>query len=540
MKKRNVATAMAAAMMFGGVAPVVAHAEEPKAPVVKDAKDVTPDKTQDIVSNEKVVDVALANAQNVTVMPYSEVYNTQGTLTTSDDTLALNENQEILYAEGMIGNDLESTTATYLVATKMTDKEVEANKDAIKAAQTKEADYRANIEALKNLEYTKDGKTVKVYTETVKNEAIKNKDGQLERTRQVVTLTNNASNLNKFEPQVKYVFRNVKMDSNLEKPVEKLKTFDQVLNGQFGVENNTVKLNVNDKSGIIGSNGLNKLAYELSKTYNANNTDTKEKYDYSGGKVINKFITVYEKGTQNKVGEIQLMGYNKFKQDNFKGFINIPEIKDLNSLNQPELSWAKDDVLNALFNAQINGYEDHTLRLNNSVTRAEFAKMLVEMNPNLAKNDKAKENFSDVNDSDWFKPYVATLAEKGIVTGDGDGTFRPNDTITRQEAAVMIAKTTRVELGKGKLDVDRFNPITGQPYDTKTMFKDDANIAVWADGSVHEMSKDKVGVIKGYEDTTFRPENKITRAESIAMITRSASIKADQINHEPIKGANVK
>ncbi|MFR3072775.1 MAG: hypothetical protein ACLTK8_08240 [Paeniclostridium sp.] len=59
-------------------------------------------------------------------------------LTTSDDTLALNENQEILYAEGIIGNDLENKTATYLVKTKMTYKEVEANKGVIKVAQITE------------------------------------------------------------------------------------------------------------------------------------------------------------------------------------------------------------------------------------------------------------------------------------------------------------------------------------------------------------------------------------------------------------------
>lgn len=57
-------------------------------------------------------------------------------------------------------------------------------------------------------------------------------------------------------------------------------------------------------------------------------------------------------------------------------------------------------------------------------------------------------------------------------------------------------------------DVDRFNDITSQPYDTKTKFKDDASIALWSDGFVYEM--DKNNVIKGYEDNTFKPENKIS------------------------------
>ncbi|MEG1131954.1 MAG: S-layer homology domain-containing protein [Romboutsia sp.] len=535
MKKKNLATAMAAAMMFGGVAPVVAHADN-KTNVVENTENVTPDKTQDIASKDNVVDVALANAQNVTVMPYSEVYNTQGTLTTSDDKLALNENQEILYSEGMIGNDLETTTASYLVATKMTEKEAEAQKDAIKNAETTAADYRANIETLKNLTYNKDGKTVKVYTEKVENEAIKNKDGQLERTRQTVTLTNDASDVNGFAPEVKFVFRNIKMDSKIEKPVEKLETFDQVLKGQFGVKDNTVTLNVAKKDGITGSNGLNKLAYELSKTYNSDNTDTKENYVYSGGKIINKTITIYEKGTQNKVGEIVLEGYNTFKENDFKYFVNIPEMKDLSSLDQPELSWAKQDVMNALYNAQLNGYEDHTLKLNDSVTRAEFAKMLVEIK-GIDLDKKAEENFSDVNSSDWYYNYVATLAKEGIIKGDGNGTFRPNDTITRQEAAVMIAKAARISEKIDNRDVDRFNPVTGEAYDTKTNFKDDANIALWSDGSVYEMAKNNV--IKGYEDKTFKPENKITRAESVVMISRikGDTVNASNVTPEPIEVA---
>ncbi|MFR3072724.1 MAG: S-layer homology domain-containing protein [Paeniclostridium sp.] len=43
-----------------------------------------------------------------------------------------------------------------------------------------------------------------------------------------------------------------------------------------------------------------------------------------------------------------------------------------------------------------------------------------------------------MNSLDWFKPYVATLAKEFIIKGDRDGTFRPNDTITRQETVVMI------------------------------------------------------------------------------------------------------
>ncbi|MFR3072725.1 MAG: hypothetical protein ACLTK8_07980, partial [Paeniclostridium sp.] len=66
---------------------------------------------------------------------------------------------------------------------------------------------------------------------------------------------------------------------------------------QFGVKNNIVKLYVAKKSGITGSNRLNKLAYELSKTYNEKNVDKKftEAYDKTTNS-INETITIYKKG----------------------------------------------------------------------------------------------------------------------------------------------------------------------------------------------------------------------------------------------------
>lgn len=534
MKKKNLATAMAAAMMFGGVAPVVAHAAEDTNKVEK--TNITPDNTQDMAAQPIVVNEALANAENVKVMPYSEVYNTEGTLVTSDDKMNLAENQQILYAEGLLTNNLESTTVEYFVATKMTDDQIKEKQKDINDAKNKVADMKSNIEALKNLTYSKDGKAEKVYTEKVENIAVKNEDGSLASTKQMVTLTNAASDVNGFAAKVVFEFDNVKMDSKIDKPVEKLDTFDEVLKGQFGVKDNTVTLDVAKKAGITGSEGLNKLAYELSKTYNKENTETTEKYDYQGGKIINKDITVYEKGTKNIVGKIVLEGYNTFKESGYKYFVNIPEIKDLNTLEQSNLSWAKKDVMNALYNGQIKGYEDSTLKLQNSVTRAEFAKMLVEIK-GIELDKKAEENFSDVNSSDWYYNYVATLAKEGIIKGDGDGTFRPDDTITRQEAAVMIAKATRLDQGANK-DVDRFDPVTGEAYDTKTNFKDDKNIALWSDGSVYEMAKNNV--IKGYEDGTFLPENNITRAESIVMISRikdDKTVNSTTVTPEPIKGA---
>ena len=156
--------------------------------------------------------------------------------------------------------------------------------------------------------------------------------------------------------------------------------------------------------------------------------------------------------------------------------------------------------------------------MNGNVTRAEFARMLVQLRGESVKEADLKENFSDVKPSDWFYKDVATLASLGIVKGDGNGTFRPDDTITRQEAAVMIAKAIN-----GGKDVDKFDATTGKAIDTETTFTDDEAIAIWADGAVNALKEN--GVINGYNEGknkfSFKPENKITRAESIVMLNNS-------------------
>lgn len=531
MKKKNLATAMAAAMMFGGVAPVVAHADN-KVEAATDNGKLTNEEINNMDGKTYTVDVDKANAQTVKVMTYDKVYKNNGTLETKDDELALKEGQEIVYAKGTIGKTLDGTDAQYVIATKMSDDDMKKQEDAIKTAKANYEGYKANLEQLQTLTFTENGKTEKVYTinkeESKKNTGfLTNDKNEKVGSKQTIVLTNNNSDVNKYPKQITFVFNNVKMDSELvnkNDEVEGLIKFSESLKDSKFVQDFNLKGDIStiDVSNREGVSKLNKLAYELSHTYNSDNTETKSSEDYVDGK-INKTITVTEKGTKNEVGQIVLVGYDKFKADKFEGFVNISEIKDLTSLDQSDLSWAKPAVMDALYNGQLKGYEDNTLRLNGNVTRAEFARMLVQLRGTAVKEADLKENFSDVKPSDWFYKDVATLATLGIVKGDGNGTFRPDDTITRQEAAVMIAKA----INNGA-DVDRFNEKTGKAIDTDTIFTDDEAIAIWADGAVNALNKE--GVINGYNEgknkLSFKPENKITRAESIVMLNNSKACES--------------
>jgi hypothetical protein len=89
----------------------------------------------------------------------------------------------------------------------------------------------------------------------------------------------------------------------------------------------------------------------------------------------------------------------------------------------------------------INGMGDGTFAPNNNMTRAEFATIVVKA---LGLTAKANNVFTDVKAADWFAPYVGAANSYGIVNGVGDGKFNPNGTITRQEAAAMVARAARL------------------------------------------------------------------------------------------------
>ena len=78
---------------------------------------------------------------------------------------------------------------------------------------------------------------------------------------------------------------------------------------------------------------------------------------------------------------------------------------------------------------------------NDNMTRAQFATITVKA---LGLTARANNNFTDVKSSDWFAPYVGTANSYGIVNGVGDNKFNPTGTITRQEAATMVARAAKL------------------------------------------------------------------------------------------------
>ena len=222
-------------------------------------------------------------------------------------------------------------------------------------------------------------------------------------------------------------------------------------------------------------------------------------------------VNIYRKDKKVLVGQLLIVGYDTIDTNLLNKNYIIPQSNDFNG------HWAEFDIIDAMQDKYVDLTSN--FRPNESISRAEFAKIVC----NVLKSDlnnitlENEFKFSDVDKEDWYYDYIAILAKKGIINGYEDGTFKPEATITRQEAAKIIASIKGIK-------EDTYLDINGKEIhkDTVTSFADDELIPTWVDKSVNELSK--LGIIKGYKEGNemyFNPANQIQRAEALVMIQRA-------------------
>ena len=149
--------------------------------------------------------------------------------------------------------------------------------------------------------------------------------------------------------------------------------------------------------------------------------------------------------------------------------------------------------------AYVVGYPDGMVRPSGNITRAEAATIFFRLLTDDSRNQfwMTTNAYSDVNRGDWFNNAVSTLSNAGIISGYPDGTFRPNAPITRAEMSKIIALFAKLNKSE-----DRFNDIAGH----------------WAEAYIKLAAGN--GWIAGYPDGSFKPQQNITRAETMTMINR--------------------
>ncbi|MEF2246808.1 S-layer homology domain-containing protein [Paenibacillus sp. IITD108] len=196
-------------------------------------------------------------------------------------------------------------------------------------------------------------------------------------------------------------------------------------------------------------------------------------------------------------------------RDSFSKYVVLENKVSFNDIASVQ-EWAGRAIEVVAAKGAIVGKQEGVFAPRDSVTRAEFAKMLVHA-MNLL-DQSATESFNDVNDSDWFKPYVASAVKLGIINGRSADRFDPKATITRAEMATMIARALKV--------TEKMEDVKDQDA-VLSVFKDAAAIQSSLKAGVSFAVEH--GIVVGF-DGKFAPNDKSTRAQAAVMIHRTLNV----------------
>lgn len=159
--------------------------------------------------------------------------------------------------------------------------------------------------------------------------------------------------------------------------------------------------------------------------------------------------------------------------------------------------WAQTTIQKWIDEGRASGYPDGSYKPDNNVTRAEFVKMV---NGIIDFAGKGNASYTDVPATEWYYDYIGIAQEIGYISGYPGGQFGPNDYITREQAASILARIQYLD--SSATGVDKFS--------------DKSSISSWAAEAVGAASE--AGFISGYNDGSFRPSKNLTRAEAVTML----------------------
>ncbi|MFC5604812.1 S-layer homology domain-containing protein [Sporosarcina koreensis] len=164
-----------------------------------------------------------------------------------------------------------------------------------------------------------------------------------------------------------------------------------------------------------------------------------------------------------------------------------------------------DAIINLAERGIIQGFGDGTFRPGAELTRAQASKILA-LSLGLNTTNVKNPGFKDVNEKQWHYGYVVALANAGYINGFDDGTFRPDAKMTRAEISKILDLSYKLPL-EAKLD----NP-----------FVDVSNSAWYAD---HIRSLVENKVTKGRTANTYEPNANVTRAQIASFVVRSENFE---------------
>ncbi|MBM7568153.1 S-layer homology domain-containing protein [Paenibacillus sacheonensis] len=184
------------------------------------------------------------------------------------------------------------------------------------------------------------------------------------------------------------------------------------------------------------------------------------------------------------------------------GYANAAETEGVSSApTDIRGHWAERTLTEWLGKGYIEGFDDGMVRPDASISRIEFVALA---NRLFAYKGGAGSSFKDVSASAWYASDAAAAAGEGYVSGFPDGTFRPNRTLTRVEAASMLAKLVPA--------------LVREDTDPLAAFKDQGSVPAF--GRYALGAALDAGLVTGYPDHTLRPGASMSRAEAVVVLDR--------------------
>ncbi|HBU83915.1 MAG TPA: hypothetical protein DEF35_20080 [Paenibacillus sp.] len=185
----------------------------------------------------------------------------------------------------------------------------------------------------------------------------------------------------------------------------------------------------------------------------------------------------------------------------------IPEEEtELKTYSDIEGSYAKEAILSLASKGIVKGYADGTFGVKKEVTRAEFA-IILNRAMGYTSSSPYAGTFKDIDPEAWYVSELNSAIENKITKGFNDNTYRPNEVISREQAASMLSNVLLKN---------------GSSLSSAAQYKDQANIATWAKESVELVTQESV--MSGYPGKKFMPKRSLTREEAAMMIHNLVNI----------------
>lgn len=173
--------------------------------------------------------------------------------------------------------------------------------------------------------------------------------------------------------------------------------------------------------------------------------------------------------------------------------------------------WAKATIQSWMDKGLIKGYPDGTFKPDQNITRAEFITLV---NGAFGYTETSSISYTDVKQDAWYASAVAIAVKAGYFSGYPDGTMKPDYPISREEVATIIMRISKLES----------NPLAANTYT-------DAALMIWSKGAVGAVSE--ADIMNGYLDGSFGPQKSIKRGEATVSLDREMKYVAGPFTPPP-------